>query len=213
MICVTVLMPPKELKEPDSSKLLYLFGPDYTDWSYESEYLMYATPHIISVEITKAANKQFNLHKKVVWDMFAGIGTDSLKFGEKAGYMIATESNPETFANLTKNVEHFRTKKNIEIHNIDCCKFTDTGDVNLIYFDPPWGDSFKSGNMFDFRSVNLDNGKNVVELAQDMQAKYPMIIKSPAMSDTFEEIFADNIIRIFTFPQQKLKFIFVEANN
>jgi predicted RNA methylase len=191
------------------SKLQYLFGSRYREWKMAPEYLMYATPHIISDKIVQLANEQFLLAQMVVWDMFAGIGTDALKFSSRAGKVVCTEINPVTFQHLTENIGHFKTKNNIETYNIDCCHFPGADSVNLAYFDPPWGSSFKSGCAFDFSDVVLDNGKNVMELASEVHQRYPMIIKSPALCDTFEEAFRDDIIRVHTFPQQKLKFIFV----
>lgn len=192
-----------------SSQLVYLFGTDSVHWKYEPGYLMYATPNIISDQLIKSANEQFILHQRIVWDMFAGIGTDAIKFSFKAGRVICTELNETTFGHLQENVEHFKKKDNIEIYNIDCCQFMNQDDIDLVYFDPPWGDSFKSGVPFQFNEVILANGTNVVDLAREMHKKYPMIIKSPISSDTFEQEFNDDIIRVQTYTQQKLKFIFV----
>jgi predicted RNA methylase len=192
------------------SRFSYLFSTEEHVLSYPSdEYLDFITPADIFNIVIVNATVQFNcLSDKIVWDMFAGIGTDSLRLSKCSGMVIATEINTDTFNCLKQNTEH---TDNIYIYNQDC--FTaniQTPDV--IYFDPPWGSTFKTGHPFCFDDVRLDNSQTVPELFLNIRARYPeamFIIKLPFMCD-FEKYINEADIRcILTFSRQKIKYIFI----
>jgi predicted RNA methylase len=197
-----------------SSKLYYLLGPDYRYWSCgNDQYHSYVTPYIIMQKIIELAKEHYlGLSDKVIWDMFAGIGTDGLRFALQTGKVICTEIDYNRFKDLKQNYSVLGCN-NVTLINGDCCNYIDT-NCDIIYFDPPWGDTFRSGLDFDFSDVMLSNGNCVVDIALEMHKKHNMIIKAPIMCDTFENIFEDSCIqRIFTFTQQKLKFLFVSQSN
>jgi predicted RNA methylase len=191
------------------SKFMYLLGKDHIKWTCSDEsYLAYITPDIIIQKIIELAREHFNgLTDKVIWDMFSGIGSDGLRLAIHSGKVICTEINPLTFHDLKENFSIWGCD-NIELFNEDCSK--SSVDCDIIYFDPPWGSSFRSGASFDFKDVTLYNGTSVLDLAAKMQENHHMIIKSPISSDSFEELFAHKNIRLFTFTQQKLKFLFIK---
>lgn len=195
------------------SKLYYLFGSDYNDWNYSNkDYLSYVTPKLIIEKIIELAKEHYQgLNDKVIWDMFAGAGCDALRLARHSGKVICTEINSDTFRCLEQNVQ-MKDQPNIEIHHGDCCNMMDT-TCNIIYFDPPWGDTFCSGKEFDFNDVTMNNGKSVLSLAKDLSIEHHLIIKSPIRSDSFEELFGDRVTAVFTFTQQKLKYLFVKAVN
>jgi predicted RNA methylase len=188
------------------SKLQYLFGFGFRKWHCTSgNYYAYVTPHLIISKISDLADEHFHgLGDKVIWDMFAGIGTDGIRLAQRAGKVICTEINPTTYIDLQKNSVDI---DNVESYNVDCCKFTTKCDI--IYFDPPWGDTYRSGEPFNFNDIRLSTGTTVAELAKSAYNGIGMIIKSPITCNTFEELFADETIYTFTFTQQKLKFLFI----
>jgi predicted RNA methylase len=201
-------------KARDISKLKYLFGKSYNDWSYTDssagdQYLMYVTPDIIARQVVKSSNARFQLRNKVVWDMFAGIGTDTLRFSQISGKVVSTEIDPLIFENLKKNVTSLQDRTNIEIHNMDCCEYEKNAEIDVVYFDPPWGSTFRSGSHFSFDNVALANGEKVLDIAKRLHQKYPMIIKSPAMCYSFEDLFSTEQITTQVYYKQKLKFLFV----
>lgn len=190
------------------SKLTYLFGADCDLWHYPPEHTHFVTPWQIKNKVFELAEQHYPLNEMVVWDMFAGVGNDTVTLAEKSRKVIATELNKETFKCLQENITAFRVK-NTELHNIDCTEFQPTELVNLVYFDPPWGDGYESGKDFDFNTVKIGN-QNVIELLRDLHRKYGnVIVKSPYESVSFELEFDHLISRIYAFPKPKLKFIFL----
>lgn len=205
---VTILM---------NSRLVYLLGPDHANWSYSEPYLAYITPEIIARSVISVANEHFNgLIDKVIWDMFAGIGTDAIRLARSSGRVICTEINPATYKDLLKNIETTNTE-NVKPIQGSCIDHLDKIRCNIVYFDPPWGETFQSGVDFDFGQVRLQGSQgqvSVLELAKRIQKKCHLIIKSPFSSDSFEKLFVpEDIICVSSYRQQKLKFIFVKQSD
>jgi tRNA/tmRNA/rRNA uracil-C5-methylase (TrmA/RlmC/RlmD family) len=192
------------------SKLTYLFGAHYEQWKYSEPYLSFITPEIIANTVIHEAGDYFSgLVDKVVWDMFAGIGTDAIRLARVSGKVICTELNKATFKDLQHNVKVME-QHNMKLLNGDCVDYMSSIECDIIYFDPPWGDTFQSGMDFDFSNIILDNGKSVIDLVLAAQRKSNLIIKSPFSSNSFESVFDPvDIIGVYAFRQQKLKFIFV----
>lgn len=191
-----------------ASKLTYLFGPKAEQWTFDPEYLPFVTPFQIRWKIVELslAILDLNSRETVLWDMFAGIGTDSMEFSPHVKRVICTELNKSTYDNMMKNISNFEFK-NIETYNIDCCSRT-FKKANVVFFDPPWGETYVSGKDFDFKDVTLADGTNVVDLAHKIHSKYgTMIIKSPYESSTFEVEFDKYVKKIVAFPKAKLKFL------
>ena len=184
-----------------NSKLIYLFGKDHEKWVYSDTYLPYVTPEIIANNVIKSANEHFNgLVDKVLWDMFAGVGTDAIRFSKVTGRVICTEICKNTYKNLLTNIAKHKVK-NVIPHNIDCKGFNVGCDI--IYFDPPWGETFKSGVDFQF-------SKDILDVALEAHKRAALIIKSPFSCTSFEDIFdQSDIIPVHGFRQQKLKFLYI----
>lgn len=194
------------------SKFCYLLGKDYAKWTCRNEdYLSFITPDIIIQKLITLAHEHFNgLSDKVIWDMFAGIGSDAIRLAGRAGKVICTEIDADTFDDLKENYAASRCN-NMELYHGDCCDHLST-KCDIIYFDPPWGDTYRSGKQFDFNDVILSNGISVMELVERVQKGHNLIIKSPITSDSFDKIFDPEkyTVRLFTFTQQKLKFLFIK---
>ncbi len=196
------------------SRISYLLGGE--DLCYPSdEYLDYVTPADLFNIVLVNAGIHFNgLSNKVVWDMFAGIGTDSLRLAKHAGIVIATEIDPDTFTCLSKNVSGV---SNITIYNRDCCDLKAFPGAqrlppDVIYFDPPWGVTFKTGQTFSFDDIRLANGSAIPDVFLKLRESYldsSFIIKLPFMCDFEKHIPEADIKCILTFSRQKLKYIFI----
>jgi len=204
------------LMSDQESKLYYLLGSNYDTWQCrQHDYSSFITPKIIIDKIIELAKEHFlGLSDKVIWDMFAGIGCDGIRMAKHAGKVICTEIRQDTYEDLVQNVRNLNVH-NVDTYNGDCCDSKLQSDLmyNIVYFDPPWGESFRSGEPFDFANVALADGTPVLELAKTMAEHHYMIIKSPISSDSFGQIFGDRVMEIFTFTQQKLKFMIVRADH
>lgn len=212
LIYLNKLMLPDEVSR--QSKLLYLLGQNYDSWQCHTDnYWSYITPDIIIQKIIEQAKEHFNgLSDKVIWDMFAGIGCDGLRLAHSAGKVICTEIDKKTHYDLVTNTKTFGV--NAQPLLADCCIYKNTMQCNIVFFDPPWGDTFRSGETFDFKDVILNDGSSILDLLSTVSKNYDMIIKSPISSNSFESVLSDQNhrenIHTFTFTQQKLKFLFVK---
>lgn len=191
-----------------SSKIKYLFGDQLERWHYHSDYLQYVTPDQIGQKLVSLADNEYDLSRLHLWDMFSGIGTDTIKFSNMCRKVTATEIDSKTHSNLKLNLKEFGVS-NVDAHLADCTVFAPAG-VDLIYFDPPWGDTFESGREFDFKEIRLPNGKSIIELLHEIHKNHKnIIIKSPYDCMTFEIELDKYITRIHAFPKPKLKYIFL----
>jgi 16S rRNA G966 N2-methylase RsmD len=146
-----------------------------------------------------------------------------------------TERSERNERRTTETSEKTESKKReasdvseIEAFNEDAIvKLRERGFINridLIYFDPPWGNSFKTGEPFNFEAITLTtylNGRpveqNIIALL-DSLFNYvdKIIIKSPILSDSFERWALKRnatILQICEFPTHKLKYIFISGRD
>lgn len=202
-------------------KMEYLFGKKHDMWTIPSiEYLHYVTPHSIAEVVFKEACQCLDLNGRVIWDMFAGVGTDAIRLSAYAGRVIGTEVNPDTYQCFLQNIKKHGAD-NVIAYNFSChgadvigksIRRTAGSPVirPIIYFDPPWGENYVSGQLFDLGSVSISD-TTVRDLLQ-LSKQHDMIIKVPYICDTVEEcVDHDSIINILTFSKHKLKFYFVRG--
>ena len=193
------------------SKLMwktYLFGGRNNLAYPNNKYLSYITPYDVVQGVMKQAGKYFNgLQDKIFYDMFAGIGTDTIQFAKGVKRVYAYEINKETFDCGVANISGF---SNITYSHQDCTEIqSDMITEAIAYFDPPWGRNFRPGESFSFENETLENGIPVLALLKNIPCRY-IIIKSPLLCESFETAFpAHFIANIMLFTQQKLKFIFI----
>jgi predicted RNA methylase len=180
----------------------YLFGNDQDLWQYPNDkYLSFITPDSIIKIIIKNANKIFNLHDKVIWDPFAGIGTDSIRFSKICGKIISSEIDKETYQFLNVNMDIFKVY-NAKTFNEDTLKIKFHA-ADIVYYDPPWGDTYIKDQPYTFNQEFKD-------LFLKLHSRYHIIAKIPYLCFDIEEtVHDDNILSIYTFSKQKLKFIFI----
>ena len=199
----------------NNNGLVLLFGEDHREWKFTRDILPMITPSYISQTIAKLASEKYQ-NIDGVWDMFGGIGGDAVPLSAYFDAFV-TELNPTTYEFLSDNCSKFHGSHQIFIECVDCVEYLDKEPplkVDMIYFDPPWGESFRTNETFDFHDVILENGMNVVELLKKVMAKYDcMIIKSPLTCETFDEILADYKPEIFRFKKHKLKFLFIQKDS
>lgn len=157
--------------------------------------------------------------KYSLWDMFGGIGTDSI-YLSKYFNIFTTELDSLIYSNLLHNVNTHNIK-NINAINDNCINLLHIINPDIVYFDPPWGDTYKPKiKNFDFQNVFIDcphNSNDIVKYINCIDLiKYiynnitrKIIIKSPINSYTFDTLFKHNIIYIQRFQHKNLKFLFI----
>jgi len=210
------------------SRLHYLLGSEHElTLSYPSQtYLDYITPAELFNIVIKHANIHMGgLSNKVVWDMFAGIGTDSIRLARVSGKVIATELNKDTYQCLINNINAASNPStlnpstlnpstlnplNIDTRNTDATHMCTALNPDVIYFDPPWGDTFKSGQPFTFAEVTLSNGKVVMDVYDDLRKNYKeayLLVKAPYTCEM--DIPDSELLCILSFNRQKLKYYLI----
>jgi len=206
--------------------LQILFGDDWEKWNYLQSQLSYVTPCYISSKVAQLAHHYYGktIQNTVLWDMFGGLGMDAINFS-KFFNTVVTEIDPKVFLILKENIKTFT---HIEDNYIKICAINEDSlvklndksfmkKINVIFFDPPWGISFKTGEPFDFENITINNNANlqinILILLDKIYQKVPnIIIKSPILSDSFEKWALKksiNILQICEFPTHKLKYIFI----
>lgn len=204
-----------------------LFGPRTRDWSYDKGKLNFITPYILSTQMCRYASLIYRQYKpQVIWDMFGGIGSDTIELSNYFS-VITTEIDPQVYALLKQNISTYRCP-NVNILKGNCLTLLPIMKPDVIYFDPPWGENYKSKmKNFDFSQVFLD--LPMIE-GDPFLATIPkkvcctdlimylyknvtqnIVIKAPLNSNTFENIFPPTAIKyIFkSSPHNNLKFIYL----
>jgi 16S rRNA G966 N2-methylase RsmD len=218
--------------------LKILFGPSYSQWVYDPERLSYITPYFLSLQTSKYAYQiysQLLSHDDnppestlLLWDMFGGIGTDSIYLSRYFN-VIVTEIDRNIHDLAVNNVRTFN-KTNINLVNDNCINMINKIQPHVIYFDPPWGNSYKNRiKNFDFNEVYIDypvsdnpslsstdlpslNKKvSCVDLLKYIHSNVTpyIIVKSPINSNTFERSFPNQVQYIHKCPNKNLKFIYL----
>lgn len=214
--------------------LQILFGPKYWAWNYDASRLFYITPYFLSKQMARYADFLYNKRNDsildnndrsmICWDMFSGIGTDAVYLSSYFS-VIASEIDANTYQLLLSNVQSFNLK-NVNCIKSNCISLVDKIKPDVIYYDPPWGESYRSKNKnFDFNHVYIDYP---VSGTDDLPKKVSctdlvkyifrnvcknIIIKSPMNSSTFDKIFAPNLAYVHKCKNKNLKFLFVTERN
>lgn len=144
--------------------LQILFGSDWEKWNYLPDQLSYVTPCYISEKVAQLAHHYFlksgsSASDSVIFDMFGGMGMDIINFAAHFHKAIVTEIDPIVFQKLELNIKMFSKTDNILPIRADCFKILNDKElmrnVNTVYFDPPWGNTFRTGVDFKFEDVIL----------------------------------------------------------
>lgn len=173
----------------------------------------------------------------LLWDMFGGIGTDSIYLSRYFN-VIVTEIDKTVHDLSVKNVRTFN-KTNINLVNDNCINMIGKINPSVVYFDPPWGNTYKSRTKnFDFNEVYIDCPEhippnllletpldhedfpimnkininiNCIDLLRYIHTHVTpyIIVKSPINSNTFERAFSNSVQYIHKCPNKNLKFIYL----
>jgi len=189
--------------------LKILFGSEYQKWSWVPSQLPYTTPAYIAEKIANLAQSYYG-NELIIWDMFAGLGSDTYHFVKSGGFIVyATELSPLIYELLLKNLTAMQVMDKVHTYEGDCSQFIEKIQADIIYFDPPWGESFNSETDFDFHQVTLSNGKNVIDLLREIcEKKCHVIIKAPLLCSTFDNLDFLPVKSIHIFRKHHVKYYF-----
>lgn len=213
--------------------LQILFGDQWHEWSILEDQLSYVTPKYISEKVAQLAQHYFGAKSHHCWDMFGGMGMDAVNFAEFFDVVLVTEIDPRIFECQSENVSRFGMKGNIRAECIDCVQALENpslvSGVDLVHFDPPWGDSFRTGQEFYFEDVYLTTTASQGEVLSETSGKVPimelldkvyqnvprMILKSPIKCHSFERWAASQkpparVLQVCEFPTHKLKYLYID---
>ncbi|MHB1952396.1 MAG: class I SAM-dependent methyltransferase [Sulfobacillus sp.] len=184
--------------------LKLLFGKHYEDWVYPDQLLSSVTPKKVSKLVAGIAQSCFPDAKRV-WDMFGGTGNDAVSLSKHFEVWV-TEVDEKFFGYLKQNCVRHRTNA---IHPIcaDCFSWLPEEAVDLIYFDPPWGQSFNGNGTeeFDFTAIRIGR----TPIAEMIRKEMSYVVKCPYRDTSMESQFSHRIVQTLGFPKNKLKFLFI----
>jgi 16S rRNA G966 N2-methylase RsmD len=113
---------------------------------------------------------------ETILDATACVGGDTIYLAEYFKHVIAIEKNVDNYKLLERNIAKFDFK-NITTLNQDCTLY-DFNNVDVIYFDPPWGGpGYRSA--IDMKLSNI----SVINLIKKIKKDYPnknIFLKSPS---------------------------------
>jgi predicted RNA methylase len=199
--------------ERHRSGLRQLFGEDWERWKWTPQHLTYTTPRYIADKVAETALQNYpcdSVLQTSLWDMFAGLGSDTVHFA-KVGYMVlATEVVPSVAKLLEQNVNQSNVCTNAIVRCVDCFDVINEWNGDIVYFDPPWGPNYSQDEDYDFNLVKLPNGKSVMDIFSQVYAKCQcIIIKAPIRCKTFEEMNL-SISKCLLFKKHRLKYYFIK---
>jgi predicted RNA methylase len=156
----------------------------------ESKYSSLMPWHIEQVSnLIKLETKNIKVNKIV--DCNAHIGVDTILFRLlfPNTNITAIELNELTYSILINNINNInlitnQTNKSIEPLNIDCLDYIFYNEVDIMYFDPPWG----GPNYNEIADINLYlSGYELTEIISDVFLVYNclIIIKLPRNIDIY----------------------------
>lgn len=211
--------------------LQILFGNEWHKWTYLQDQLSYVTPNYISRKVAQLGKHYFS-DAQVCWDMFGGMGMDAINLANVFNKVIVTEVDPTICEIQANNLETLNTKSNVAAFCRDCVAASKDPEfmegIDVIHFDPPWGETFRTYEEFYFENVHLPGpglpeesessgpGINIISLLNYLYQNIPrMILKSPIKCNSFERWAADqvppvNILQTCEFPTHKLKYLYID---
>ena len=189
--------------------LRLLFGAKPDEWEYSFKSLRLTTPIKVSYDIMDTIVKIWDIPtspETTIWDMFAGIGRDSVTFLKAQWVVHSSEQDPATFSILEKNmVSHTDPSSQYTLYNVDCT----TIDIvpTICYMDPPWGPTFLPNTNFDFSKIVI-SGIPVLTIIRELLTKVQyLVIKTPWNCDTLDVFHS----HVYENPERRLKVYFIRS--
>lgn len=100
-----------------------------------------------------------NPDNSIITDATAGVGGNTISFGQSANKVYAIEIDTERSKLLANNIDVFNLK-NIKVYNDDCLNILpEIDNHNVIFIDPPWGGK----NYKTYEKLNLYIGEMPID--------------------------------------------------
>ncbi len=160
----------------------------YREFQVDSDGLSYMTAFSIGREICDILRRFYQFcYRNVVTDAFAGAGGNTIVFASYFSRVNAVELEQKRSQLLLNNVDLFR-QDNVMIHVGYYQKFMYSLKQDIIYFDPPWGNDYKSptSDKLRIKIEDPDNGYIELEELIILVAPYAsvIVVKLPISYDT-----------------------------
>jgi len=185
-----------------------LFGKKYEQWDHPQSILSSVTPIAASQKMVEIARTIYP-KSTTVWDPFGGSGRDTVSFS-KYFDTVTCEHDDEMFQSLESNVQRFHSKDHTyTLHHTDSTIFRPPFS-DLVYLDPPWGESFRSNEEFALMNVELGQ-TTAMKLIEDIRENVStnIIVKSPIKNENFRDVWGDRVKYEVHFDKYKLKFFYL----
>ncbi|AYV77591.1 MAG: putative RNA methylase [Dasosvirus sp.] len=114
-----------------------------------------------------------------ILDGTAGVGGDTISFGQTFGTVIATEINFKRYCMLQNNISVYNLYNVIPI-NKDCLQILDkinNNHIDVIYLDPPWGGSkYKQSEKLRLSFGDRSLEDTILHILQKFTGKVKLIV-------------------------------------
>lgn len=174
---------------------------------------------IISMIIKSQIPENMNICDMTILDCTACVGGDTISFSRIFGTVIATEIKKSKYEMLVNNITEFELYNVIPI-NCDCLKiFKKINNIDVIYFDPPWGGrNYKNYSDLTLYIGNesMDNIVNTIFDENEMNSNVKMIvIKLPKNYDLYKlyNNTKNNNVSMYMYDLTKMKIIIYRRND
>jgi hypothetical protein len=110
---------------------------------------------IITEIIISLIPKNIAYSDVTILDGTACVGGDTVSFGKIFGTVIASEIEVQRYKMLVNNLRVFELQNVVPV-NEDCLKiYKKINFIDIMYFDPPWGNHYKNGKNLRLSIGNL----------------------------------------------------------
>jgi 16S rRNA G966 N2-methylase RsmD len=155
---------------------------DYKRLMIDRESISYiTTPHnaiTIGWILISNLNIEVSLRDLTVFDATAGVGGDTIVFGQKFGKVIGCELDEKRFKMLENNVDVYDLS-NVTVVNDDCLNLMfNLNYLDVVYMDPPWGGkSYKNEQSLTLSIGDKSIESIVVDLLDETRSKSAHCLK------------------------------------
>jgi tRNA G10 N-methylase Trm11 len=139
------------------------------------------TPHnaiTIGWILISNLNPKTNPSDLTVFDATAGVGGDTIVFGQRFGKVIGCELDDNRFKMLENNVNVYELS-NVKVVNEDCLNLIfQLNYLDIVYMDPPWGGkSYKNEDNLALSIGDKSIESIVVDLLDETKSKSAHCLK------------------------------------
>lgn len=174
------------------------------DFKIDEDSVTYITTPSNSILITKIIMRQCekifsDTTNLVLFDGTAGVGGDTISFGQNFKNVIAVEREEKRFNMLNHNLKKFNLD-NVITKNGDSLEIIkDISKIDIVYFDPPWGGSdYKKFDKINLK-ISDTNLHDIIDDIFDNENIKLVVVKIPKnydLENIYDKLNDDYILSI-----------------